>query len=145
MRFSNIVGVLSLVSGTYASACPFAALRDAGLLSEADAAKVDAVRRDGQAAEHLLHERDCGEQKRDNTERGIIDSLLGLPLGGGIRTYIIYLCIPLSRGILILQTGAMHRLTVSSSRWSASAPDRYSLWVGHPYAAAAGPQGDSWR
>ncbi|KAI1328377.1 hypothetical protein F5Y16DRAFT_398547 [Xylariaceae sp. FL0255] len=80
---------LSVLSFTFAAqvlsaACPFAQLRDLGLLTEEQEAAYEAVKRDGNHAERLLSERDARD---DHETRGIIGGLLGplgLPLGGGL-------------------------------------------------------------
>jgi hypothetical protein len=79
-----VAGFIGLAQGT---ACPFSLLKRAGILTDADAAKFEAVKRDPAAAEALFQEyqRQEANEKREPQSSGLLGGLLGeLPLGGGL-------------------------------------------------------------
>lgn len=85
MKLALLAIALSLPPEVYSAACPLAEMKRSGVLSEADAAKFEAVKRDPKAAEELLK----AHQARDampNAEPEPQGGLLGgdLPLGGGL-------------------------------------------------------------
>ena len=75
-----------------ANPCPFAELRESGLLSGEEASKFEMVKRDPAAAERLLHEHRAKHKRaideaaeiapRQNSSGGLLGIL---PLGGGLR------------------------------------------------------------
>ena len=92
MYTSKIILPLLFVGSAIAAACPFAQLRDLGILSPEDAAAYEAVKRDPAHAEAIIKARE--EQKREVEERDLLDGLndvLGdlekLTLGGGLGTF----------------------------------------------------------
>lgn len=96
MKIFYIFGTAVLANSATAAVCPFSLLKRAGLLSEDDEAKYDAVKADSRVAEELFrahHAQAARQEKRSATE--LIgprsdDGLLDLPLGGGLREYICY-------------------------------------------------------
>ena len=89
MKLSTILCEVSLIAYTYGSGCPYALMRREGLLDEESAAKLDAIRRDANAAEGPLdiHRRETGASSK--AEPGLVgprkrDGGLDLPLGGGL-------------------------------------------------------------
>ena len=75
-----------------AGPCPFAEMKDAGVLSTEDAAKFEMVKRDPEAAERLLfahrqkYKRSIDEAAAIAPRQNSSSGLLGiLPLGGGLR------------------------------------------------------------
>ena len=77
-------------AGCAYGACPFAELRRSGFLSEDDIAKFEAVKRDPKAAEALLkaHQAEKREPAPQSCIIGpILNGVLDLPLGGGLREY----------------------------------------------------------
>ena len=78
-------GLLAIAHG---AVCPFEDLRRSGLLSAEDAAKFDAVKRNPAAAETFIEthkQKDKSKEKRQGLISPIINGILDLPLGGGLR------------------------------------------------------------
>ena len=74
-----------LVYRTNAVACPFAALRESGLMGEGDAAKFDAVKRDPSSAVAFLNAHRREAKPEPAAEPAILPTgLPKLPLGGGL-------------------------------------------------------------
>ncbi len=80
-------------AGLAYGACPFAELRRSGFLSEDDIAKFEAVKRDAKAAETLFKAHQA-EKREPAPQSGIIgpivNGILDLPYGGGLRKCSIY-------------------------------------------------------
>ena len=70
------------------AACPFELLKRSGVLTEADLAKFEAVKRDPKAAEVLFqaHKREAAPVASPAGVIGpIVSGVLDLPYGGGLR------------------------------------------------------------
>ena len=92
MKLSLATTAFALASYTYGAVCPFELLKRGGLLSEADTAKFDAVKRNPQLAEALFeaHRQEATSDIRGETSvvgPRDLDGLLDLPLGGGLREF----------------------------------------------------------
>ena len=91
MKTITILSAAAFVGQAYGAACPYELLHRSGLLSEGDAEKFEAVKRDPTKAETLFraHRRKDGDTPEapsaDLAERGPADGILDLPLGGGLR------------------------------------------------------------
>ncbi|KAL9084904.1 MAG: hypothetical protein Q9165_007857 [Trypethelium subeluteriae] len=89
MKLSSLALSVNLPHLVASVACPFAELYARGLLSESDAAKFEAVKRDPEAAKAILelHQRDA-EPDPAPQSGGLIGPVIGgildLPLGGGL-------------------------------------------------------------
>ena len=87
MKFLPLFSTAGLLSQAYGAACPYELLRRSGLLSEDDAAKFDAIKRDPAAAEDLFREhrrRELTTEYEAETKRLDSRQLLPLPFGGGL-------------------------------------------------------------
>ena len=86
MKIIILTLLASLAVPTYGAACPFEMLKRAGLLSDSDIEKFEAVKRDPQAAEALFeaHRREAEPQPEPGLPGPASSSLLDLPLGGGL-------------------------------------------------------------
>ena len=91
MKVSFLALGASLLAVTFAL-CPFQEMKRSGQLTEEDAAKFEAVKRDPKAAEALFeaYQRERREAAPELVSRGLIgptngSGLLDLPYGGGLR------------------------------------------------------------
>lgn len=87
MKTAYLTLIAGLVARAFA-ACPFEMLKRSGVLTEADLAKFEAVKRDPEAAEVLFqaHKRKAAPNPSPAGVIGpIVSGVLDLPYGGGLR------------------------------------------------------------
>lgn len=87
MKTACLVLAAGLLAQAF-GACPFEAMKRSGLLTEADLAKFEAVKRNPEAAEALFqaHKREAAPEPSPAGIIGpIVSGVLDLPYGGGLR------------------------------------------------------------
>ena len=88
---ANYLALGAAVVGVAFAACPFSELKRSGTLSEEDIAKFEAVKRDPKAAEALFKAHQAGKREASPEPKPagiigpILNGVLDLPLGGGLR------------------------------------------------------------
>lgn len=139
--YVQVFAVLTAGKLASAVACPFGTAAEAGLLSDADSAKYEAVKRDGIASEPStsLHKKDAiTETRRAQSARvanGLLPiGLLGLPLllGGGLGEL---------TPIFQLLNAHEH----DRSEWSVAATHRPSISSGAAYTASTLSKSYPWQ
>ena len=128
MKTKIFVSAATLVAQVYGAACPYELLKRSGLLSEADAEKFEAVKRDPSYAETLFAEHQVNSKSIE--QRDLPDLPLDLPFGGGLREF----CY-IGLGFLLLKT---------ASEWRPATAYRSLGWNRHSNSSASRFGEDSW-